>query len=61
QKGIIIGKGGAMLKKVGTMARQEAEEFFNKKIFLELYVKIAKEWREKDSSLRKFGYFADEA
>ena len=61
QKGIIIGKAGAMLKKVGTMARQEAEEFFNKKIFLELYVKIAKEWREKDSSLRKFGYFADEA
>lgn len=61
QKGIIIGKGGAMLKRVGTMARQEAEEFFNKKIFLELYVKIAKEWREKDTSLRKFGYFADEA
>jgi GTP-binding protein Era len=61
QKGIIIGKGGSMLKKVGTLARQEAEEFFSKKIFLELYVKIAKEWREKDSTLRKFGYFSDEA
>ncbi len=61
QKGIIIGKGGTMLKKVGTLARQEAEEFFSKKIFLELYVKVAKEWREKDSTLRKFGYFADEA
>ena len=61
QKGIIIGKGGTMLKKVGTLARQEAEEFFRKKIFLELYVKVAKEWREKDSTLRKFGYFSDEA
>jgi GTP-binding protein Era len=61
QKGIIIGKGGTMLKKVGTLARQEAEEFFSKKIFLELYVKVAKEWREKDSTLRKFGYFSDEA
>ncbi len=61
QKGIIIGKAGTMLKKVGTLARQEAEEFFSKKIFLELYVKVAKEWREKDSTLRKFGYFSDEA
>ncbi len=56
QKGIIIGKGGIALKKVGTEARQEAEEFFGRKIFLELYVKVAKEWREKDGALRKFGY-----
>jgi GTPase len=60
QKGIIIGKSGAALKKVGTEARQEAEEFFGKKIFLELYVKVAKEWREKESSLRRFGYEAEQ-
>lgn len=59
QKGIIIGKGGTALKRVGTEARQEAEEFFSCKIFLELYVKVAKEWREKDNSLRRFGYFAE--
>ncbi len=59
QKGIIIGKGGAALKKVGTEARQEAEEFFGKKIFLELYVKVAKEWRDKENSLRRFGYEAE--
>lgn len=56
QKGIIIGKGGIALKRVGTEARQEAEEFFGKKIFLEIYVKVAKEWRDKEGSLRKFGY-----
>jgi GTP-binding protein Era len=56
QKGIIIGKGGIALKRVGTEARQEAEEFFGKKIFLEIYVKVAKEWRDKESSLRRFGY-----
>lgn len=59
QKGIIIGKGGTALKRVGTEARQEAEEFFSRKIFLELYVKIAKEWREKDTTLRRFGYFSE--
>jgi GTPase len=59
QKGIIIGKGGAALKKVGTEARQEAEEFFGKKIFLELYVKVAREWRDKETSLRRFGYDAE--
>jgi GTPase len=59
QKGIIIGKSGSMLKKVATQARQEAEEFFGKKIFLEVYVKVDKEWREKESSLRRFGYHAE--
>jgi GTPase len=59
QKGIIIGKGGEALKRVGTEARQEAEEFFGRKIFLELYVKVSKEWRDKESSLRKFGYEAE--
>ncbi len=56
QKGIIIGKGGSMLKKVGTEARQDAEEFFGKKIFLELFVKVAKDWRDKEKDLKNFGY-----
>jgi GTPase len=59
QKGIIIGKGGIALKRVGTEARQEAEEFFGKKIFLEIYVKVAREWRDKESTLRRFGYEAE--
>jgi GTPase len=58
QKGIIIGKAGKMLKKVGSEARLDAEEFFGKKIFLELYVKVSKDWREKDNQLKNFGYEA---
>ncbi|MEE4285595.1 MAG: GTPase Era [Mariniphaga sp.] len=58
QKGIIIGKAGQMLKKVGSEARKDAEEFFGKKIFLELYVKVAKDWREKEKQLKNFGYEA---
>ncbi len=58
QKGIIIGHQGKMIKRVGTEARKDAEEFFDKKIFLELYVKVAKEWRTKDNQLKKFGYDA---
>ena len=56
QKGIIIGHKGEMIKRVGTEARKDAEEFFNKKIFMELYVKVAKDWREKDKQLKNFGY-----
>jgi GTP-binding protein Era len=58
QKGIIIGHQGKMIKKIGSEARLDAEEFFDKKIFLELYVKVAKDWREKDRQLKKFGYDA---
>ena len=58
QKGIIIGHQGKAIKKVGAEARKDAEEFFGKKIFLELYVKVARDWREKDSQLKKFGYDA---
>ena len=58
QKGIIIGHQGKMIKRVGTEARLDAEEFFEKKIFLELYVKVDKDWREKDRTLKKFGYDA---
>ncbi|WP_339734294.1 GTPase Era [uncultured Sunxiuqinia sp.] len=56
QKGIIIGHQGAALKKVGTMARKDMEEFFQKKIFLQLYVKVSKDWRDKDRMLGNFGY-----
>lgn len=56
QKGIIIGKGGAMLKKVGMEARKDIEEFFQKKVFLEMFVKVEKDWRNKDRILKSFGY-----
>jgi GTP-binding protein Era len=58
QKGIIIGHQGSMIKRVGTEARKDAEEFFSKKIFMELFVKVAKDWREKDKQLKSFGYDA---
>ncbi|MBN1822544.1 MAG: GTPase Era [Prolixibacteraceae bacterium] len=56
QKGIIIGHQGKSIKKVGSQARRDAEEFFGKKIFFDLYVKVAKDWRDKDGQLKKFGY-----
>lgn len=56
QKGIIIGHKGSMLKKVGTEARKDMEDFFGKKVFLEMYVKVTKDWRDKPLMLKKFGY-----
>lgn len=56
QKGIIIGHKGVMLKKVGTEARLDMEDFFGKKVFLELYVKVTKDWRDKPVILKRFGY-----
>ena len=56
QKGILIGKGGAALKKTGTEARLEMEDFFQKKVFLNLFVKVDPDWRESKRELRKFGY-----
>ncbi len=56
QKGIIIGRGGKSLKKVGSEARKDLEAFFDKKIFLELFVKVEKDWRNKESKLKTFGY-----
>lgn len=56
QKGIIIGKKGVSLKKVGTEARIEMEEFFQKKVFLSLFVKVDAGWRESRRELRRFGY-----
>jgi GTP-binding protein Era len=56
QKGIIIGHKGSMLKRVGTEARHDMEDFFGKKVFLELYVKVTKDWRDKPLVLKRFGY-----
>ncbi len=56
QKGIIIGKGGAMLKKVGIQARQDIEAFFGKKVYLEIFVKVEPNWRNRENKLREFGY-----
>jgi len=56
QKGIIIGKNGTMLKKVGSAARKDIEDFFLKKVFLQLYVKVEKDWRNRENKLRNFGY-----
>ena len=56
QKGILIGKGGSMLKKVGTQARADIEKFFGKSVYLELFVKVEPNWRNKENKLREFGY-----
>jgi len=56
QKGIVIGHQGSMLKKVGTEARKDIEEFTGKKCFLEIHVKVLKDWRNNDNSLKRFGY-----
>ncbi len=56
QKGILIGKGGEKIKKVGIEARQDIEKFFDKKVFLELFVKVEKDWRNRENKLRSFGY-----
>lgn len=56
QKGILIGKGGLMLKKIGTEARKDLEKFFGKSIYLELFVKVEPNWRNRENKLRAFGY-----
>lgn len=56
QKNIIIGKAGAMIKKVGTYAREDMEEFIGGKVFLELFVKVIPDWRSKKNYLKQFGY-----
>lgn len=55
-KGIIIGKNGAMLKKIGSLARRDMERFFGSKVFLELWVKVKEGWRDSDFMLKNFGY-----
>ena len=59
QKGIIIGHKGQALKKVGAMARKDIERFFEKKVFLEMFVKVEKDWRNRDNLLKNFGYQLD--
>ena len=56
QKGIIIGRGGSMLKKVGTEARKDIEAFFDKRVYLEIFVKVEPNWRNRENKLRQFGY-----
>lgn len=59
QKGIIIGRGGAALKRTATAARIEMEHFFEKKVFLTVYVKVEENWRDDRRMLRRFGYIQD--
>lgn len=59
QKGIIIGKGGSALKRVGSLARKDIEAFFDKQVYLQLYVKVEKDWRNRENKLRTFGYVND--
>lgn len=56
QKGIIIGKGGSMLKRIGTAARQDLEKLLGSRVFLELFVRVQKEWTKKPGALKEFGY-----
>lgn len=58
-KGIIIGKKGAMLKKIGEMARKDMENFLDAKVYLQTFVKIQERWRDSESRLRNFGYSYD--
>lgn len=59
QKGILIGKGGSLLKTIGTQARVDLEEIVDKKVFLSLEVKVEKDWRKKDKILKDFGYVSE--
>ncbi|HVZ55300.1 MAG TPA: GTPase Era [Chitinophagaceae bacterium] len=56
QKGILIGEKGAMIKKLGTLARQEIEKFLDRKVFLELFVKVKPKWRDNELYLKEYGY-----
>lgn len=60
QKGILIGKGGSMLKKIGTLARQDIEHLLGDKVFLELWVKVVPGWKDKASALQSYGYRKDD-
>lgn len=56
QKGILLGEGGKMIKKLGTLSRLEIEKFLDRKVFLELFIKVRPKWREDDLKLKEFGY-----
>lgn len=55
-KGIIVGKGGQTLKKIGTYAREDMEAFFGQKVYLNLWVRVKENWRDSDTSLKDFGF-----
>lgn len=56
QKGIILGEGGKMIRKLGTEARKDIEEFLSRKVFLELFVKVRPKWRDNELYLKEYGY-----
>jgi GTP-binding protein Era len=56
QKGIIIGKGGSMISKIGQLAREDIEKFIDRKVFLELRVKVRNDWRNNNLYLKEYGY-----
>ena len=56
QKVILIGEGGSMIKKIGSAARKDIEEFLQQKVFLELFIKVKPKWRENDLQLKEYGY-----
>jgi GTP-binding protein Era len=56
QKAIILGEGGKMIKQLGTLARKDMEEFLQRKVFLELFVKVKNKWRDDEFKLREYGY-----
>ena len=56
QKGIILGEGGSMIKKLGTNARKDIEAFLDRKVFLELFVKVRPKWRDNEMQLKEYGY-----
>ena len=56
QKAIILGEGGKMIKQVGTLARQDMEKFLDRKVFLQLFVKVKNKWRDDELKLREYGY-----
>ena len=60
-KGIIIGKNGDMLKRIGSMAREDIEKMLNKKVYLELWVKVKNDWRNSDFLIKNFGYKDDDS
>jgi len=60
QKGIVVGKNGQMLKKIGALAREEIENLLGSKVYLDLWVKVKKDWRNRDSFLKEFGYVTTE-
>lgn len=56
QKGILLGQGGKMIKQLGTDARKDIEQFLDRKVFLELFVKVRPKWRDNELMLREYGY-----